>query len=75
MQAVELYCPAGTACRLPLMTPWAPAVQLDAGGAVTVNVTAVGVEALLDSAAPQLLPRVAVYGTLVGVGPPPVTLS
>jgi hypothetical protein len=57
------------------MTPWAPAVQLDAGGAVTVNVTAVGVEALLDSAAPQLLPRVAVYGTLVGVGPPPVTLS
>lgn len=54
--------------------PWV-ATQVDSGGAVTVNVTAVGVEALLDSVAPQLLPRAAVYGILVGVEPPVETLS
>ena len=54
--------------------PWV-ATQVDSGGAVTVNVTAVGVEALLDSVAPQLLPRAAVYGRLVGVEPPVETLS
>ena len=53
------------------MVPVASAVQLDAGGAVTVNLIAPGWEVLLVSAVPQLLPRAAVYG----IGVPPLGLT